>query len=114
MNPNWVVGLAGGGCGLQFSATGRATNGSGSGGDVGVPASGRWGQLYAMGVLAYGHFNDSENCNFIGLNIGPLENARGSFDSNLFGGRIAVQAAASKAGNSNGFRGAGRRATARR
>jgi outer membrane autotransporter protein len=26
----------------------------------------------------------------IGLNIGPLENAQGSFDSNLFGGRIEI------------------------
>lgn len=90
VSPHWVVGLAGGGSGFQYSTSGRATSGSGSGGDVGVYASGRWDQIYAMGVLGYGHFNDTENRNFIGLNTGALEMAQGSFDSNLFGGRIEI------------------------
>jgi uncharacterized protein with beta-barrel porin domain len=90
VNPHWVIGVAGGGSGFQYSVPDRTTHGSGSGGDVGVYASGRWEELYAMGVLAYGHFSQDEMRDVIGLNIGPLENAQGSFDSNLFGGRIEI------------------------
>ncbi len=90
VDPHWVVGLAGGGSGFQYSVTDRTTHGSGSGGDVGVYASARWDKLYAMGVLAYGHFSQDETRDVIGLNIGPLENARGDFNSDLFGGRIEI------------------------
>ena len=90
VDPHWVVGVAGGGSGFQYSVADRTTHGSGSGGDVGVYSSARWDQVYAMGVLAYGHFNQDEIRDVIGLNIGPLENAQGSFDSNLFGGRFEV------------------------
>jgi uncharacterized protein with beta-barrel porin domain len=90
VDPHWVVGLAGGGSGFQYSVPDRTTHGSGSGGDVGVYASARWDNLYAMGVLAYGHFSQDEIRDVIGLNIGPLENAQGSFDSDLFGGRIEI------------------------
>ena len=88
VNPHWVIGVARGGSGFQYSVPDRTTHGSGSGGDVGVYASGRWEELYAMGVFAYGHFSQDEMRDVIGLNIGPLENTQGSFDSNLFGGRI--------------------------
>ena len=90
VNPNWVVGLAGGGSGFQFSVSDRTTHGDGSGGNVGVYASGRWDQLYAIGVLGYGRFSNNENRDVVGINIGPLENAQGSFDSNLFGGRVEI------------------------
>jgi uncharacterized protein with beta-barrel porin domain len=90
VDENWVVGLAGGGSGFQYSVPARTTHGSGSGGDVGLYASARWNNLYAMGVLGYGRFNNGEDRDVIGINIGPFEKAHGSFSSNLFGGRVEI------------------------
>jgi uncharacterized protein with beta-barrel porin domain len=90
VDPHWIVGVAGGGSGFQYSVPDRTTHGSGSGGDVGLYASGRWNQVYATGVWGYGHFSQDEFRDIVGMNIGPLENASGSFDANLFGGRFEI------------------------
>ena len=44
--------------------------------------------VYVQGVLSYGYYNNDIHRDLVGENIGPTENARGSFGSNLFGGRF--------------------------
>ncbi len=56
VTPAILVGAALGGAGSSFSVADRQTSGNAAGGEGGAYAVGRWGALYAEGVLAYGRY----------------------------------------------------------
>jgi uncharacterized protein with beta-barrel porin domain len=88
VNPDLLVGWAGGGSSSDFSVPDRATSGHLDGAHLGAFAVQRWGALYALGTASYGWFDNSTTRTITG--IGPSETATGRFDSNQLGGRLEV------------------------
>jgi outer membrane autotransporter protein len=89
VNPNILVGFTAGGADASFDVSDRYTHGSASGVNLGLYGMAMLGSgVYVQGVLSYGYYNNDIHRDPVGENIGPTENARGSFGSNLFGGRF--------------------------
>ena len=89
VNPNILVGFTAGGAEARFDVSDRYTHGSASGVNLGLYGMAMLGSgVYVQGVLSYGYYNNDIHRDLVGENIGPTENARGSFGSNLFGGRF--------------------------
>ena len=89
VSPNILVGFAAGGAEASFDVSHRYTHGSASGVNLGLYGMARLGRgVYAQGVLSYGYYSNDIRRSLVGENIGPTENARSSFGSNLFGGRF--------------------------
>ncbi len=89
VNPNILVGFTAGGAEASFDVSDRRTRGSASGVNLGLYGMATLGSgVYVQGVLSYGYYSNDIHRDLVGANIGPTENARGSFGSNLFGGRF--------------------------
>ena len=89
LNSDILLGIAAGGAEASFAVPGRFTHGSSSGGNLGVYGMAMLGSgVYVQGVLGYGYYDNDIHRDLVGENIGPTENARGNFGSNLFGGRF--------------------------
>jgi autotransporter-associated beta strand protein len=86
INPNLLLGMAGGASSSQFSVPGRATSGNIDGVHLGGYGVARYNQYYAAGALTFGTFQDSTSRTISG--IGATETATGSFSSYLLGGRF--------------------------
>ncbi|WP_234678995.1 autotransporter outer membrane beta-barrel domain-containing protein [Bradyrhizobium monzae] len=88
VNPDLLVGIAGGGSSATFNVDDRVTSGRLDGAHVGAYAMQRFGATYVSGQLAYSHFNNSTTRTITG--VGADEIARGSFGSDQFGGRLEI------------------------
>ena len=88
VNPDLLVGIAAGGSAATFSVDDRATSGRVDGGHVGAYAIQRFGASYLSAQLAYSHFNNA-TMRLINA-IGPIETAKGAFDSDQLGGRLEI------------------------
>lgn len=86
VNPNLLVGVAGGGSSSTFSEPDRATSGTLDGAHIGTYGVGRWGPWYAAGALAFNRFENKYTRAIAG--VGPTETATGKFDSNMLSGRF--------------------------
>lgn len=89
VTPNTLVGFTAGGADASFDVSDRSTHGTASGVNLGLYGMAMLGAgIYVQGVLSYGSYDNDIQRTQVGANIGPTENARGSFGSNLFGGRF--------------------------
>ena len=89
VNSKILAGLTAGGAEAGFDVSDRHTHGSASGANLGLYGMAMpGGGVYVQGVLSYGYYNNDIHRNLVGEGIGATENVRGSFGSNLFGGRF--------------------------
>jgi outer membrane autotransporter protein len=88
VDPHLVLGLAGGGSASSFSVQERATSGTQTGGIGAVYGVGRFGHLYAIGLLGYGGFS-TDTTRWL---AGPsgTEEARGTLSGNAWSGWLEI------------------------
>lgn len=87
-NGGLLIGIAAGGSGSSFSVSNLSTSGRIDGGHVGFYGVKTFGKAYLAAMLTYAHFNNSTERTIAG--IGTTETAKGSFNSDLFGGRVEL------------------------
>jgi len=83
-----IVGVAVGASGSHFDVPDRSTNGDLTAGHFGLYGLQRFGAVYLNGALAYARIRNETTRTIVG--VGPAETAKGSFDSDLFSGRLEV------------------------
>ncbi|MBS0534541.1 MAG: autotransporter domain-containing protein [Proteobacteria bacterium] len=86
--PDLLIGGAVGASTSRFSVSGLSTSGHSNAGHVGVYALKTFGAAYLAGALHYAHANNDTDRTISG--IGTTETAKGSFDSDQFGGRLEL------------------------
>ncbi len=85
---DFLIGASVGASSSRFSASSLSTSGHSDAGHVGVYALKTFGAAYFAGALHYAHANNDTDRTISG--IGATETAKGSFDSDQFGGRLEL------------------------
>ncbi|MDP1907719.1 MAG: autotransporter outer membrane beta-barrel domain-containing protein, partial [Hyphomicrobium sp.] len=96
LTPDFLLGIAVGGSGSNFSTSSLSTNGRINAGHVGAYAIQRMGAAYVAATMNYARGETSTERTITG--VGPTETAKGSFASDQLSGRIEI-------GRKYGFRG---------
>ncbi|MCW5693040.1 MAG: autotransporter domain-containing protein [Pseudolabrys sp.] len=86
--PDLLIGAAVGASNSRFSVSSLSTSGHADAGHVGVYALKTFGAAYLAGALHYAHASNDTDRTISG--IGITEQAKGSFDSDQFGGRLEL------------------------
>ena len=88
ITPDLLIGAAVGASSSRFSVSSLSTSGRADAGHIGVYALKTFGAAYLAGALHYAHANNDIDRSISG--IGISEQAKGSFDSDQFGGRLEL------------------------
>ena len=86
--PDLLIGAAVGASNSRFSVSSLSTSGHADAGHVGLYALKTFGAAYLAGALHYAHASNDTDRTISG--IGITEQAKGSFDSDQFGGRLEL------------------------
>jgi subtilase-type serine protease len=81
-----LIGAAVGGSSSSYSVATLGTSGTAPGVQAGLYALGRWGGLYALGALAYGHYHVVSSRDVSGLGFGAVANS--NFNETALTGRV--------------------------
>jgi outer membrane autotransporter protein len=82
------VGITVGGGEAWAQVPGRSSSANDNFVDIGAYGTLRRGPAYASAVLSYGHFQTNEHRDLVGASLAQQTSARGSYDSNMLGGRL--------------------------